>query len=342
MNVHFSYKSFKSFEIEREVHLQVEKLKRRLQLFRPELVHLHGGLDRNLARKSIRVSLNLRLPSGQLAAQEVGTNDMAAIKAAFHDLVVQLDVHKDLLRSRHKRHRNNKERNGIAFEDSLAAVHPTIATDGDIRSFINANLGKLAFFIARELRYRESIGLLDVNAVAREEVLDEAVASALGDGEERPESFGLEAWLYKVALHSINRISDGDRGVADAIRFEQPVRSQNVTASDEEYFQFHQPDDYIDEEGLIPDLAAGTPEQSLESDELIAQIETALRHAASQDRDAFILFAIEGFSLEEIARIAGRSTEQVLVSIERARETVTKRLPTSYSPKLRLLRQKLV
>ena len=43
---------------------------RRLQVFRPELVHLKGVVEQSSPRKGTTVSLNLRLPSGQMAVQQ--------------------------------------------------------------------------------------------------------------------------------------------------------------------------------------------------------------------------------------------------------------------------------
>jgi hypothetical protein len=70
MNVHVSYKLHKTPDIEKEIGHQIEKIQKRLQVFRPELVHLKAVIDQNSAREGTLVSLNLRLPSGQLAVQE--------------------------------------------------------------------------------------------------------------------------------------------------------------------------------------------------------------------------------------------------------------------------------
>ena len=70
MNVHVSYKVHKTPDIEKEISHQIEKMQKRLQVFRPELVHLKAILDQNSQRDGIQVSLNLRLPSGQLTAEE--------------------------------------------------------------------------------------------------------------------------------------------------------------------------------------------------------------------------------------------------------------------------------
>src|SRR5439155_1186039 len=83
---------------------------KRLQVFRPELVHLKGNIEQNSPREGIIVSFNLRLPSGQMAVQESASTAPAAIKAAVDDLLQQITKHKDLLRSSHKWRRRRAEK----------------------------------------------------------------------------------------------------------------------------------------------------------------------------------------------------------------------------------------
>ena len=84
MNLHFSFKdeSAKTPNVERELQQHVQKLGRYLQAFRPDLVHLHGTINHH-NREGFTISLNLRLPTGQLASQENGHAVNGAIKVAF-------------------------------------------------------------------------------------------------------------------------------------------------------------------------------------------------------------------------------------------------------------------
>ena len=81
MNVHISYELRKTPDLEKEINHLVEKLRKRLQIFRPELLHLKGMVEQSSPREGTIVSLNLRLPSGQLAAQRSARTPVAAIKA---------------------------------------------------------------------------------------------------------------------------------------------------------------------------------------------------------------------------------------------------------------------
>ena len=47
MNVHISYRDHKTPDIEKEINHLIEKLNKRLQVFRPELVHLKGLIEQS-------------------------------------------------------------------------------------------------------------------------------------------------------------------------------------------------------------------------------------------------------------------------------------------------------
>src|SRR5271157_5235900 len=280
MNVHVSYKISKTPDLEKLINQQVEKLGRYLQVFRPELVHLKGSVEENSAREGVVVSLNLRLPSGQMTSQESGPAATVAVKAAFEAVTEQLKKHKEVLRNRHKWARQRGPGRAaietVPFEETIAAVRTEQISASDISSYINVNLLRLKRFIERELDSREN----------------------LGEQHDKPEPMKLEPWLYRLAKQAIARLSSEDRG--------------------ERHFA---------EEDVIPDPAADTPEELAARRELISLVETTLRDAGRNEREAFILYTIEGFTLEEIADITNCSGEEVRASICRAREHLQRALP---------------
>jgi hypothetical protein len=64
MNVHVSYKAGKTPEVEHEFRHQLQRLQRRLQVFKPDLVHFHAIVEQenNRARwrRKSRVRARLR------------------------------------------------------------------------------------------------------------------------------------------------------------------------------------------------------------------------------------------------------------------------------------------
>jgi RNA polymerase sigma factor (sigma-70 family) len=330
MNVHISYRLHKTPAVEKDLQHQIEKLRKRLQVFRPELIHLKGMVEEISAREGTSVSLNLRLPSGQMAVQAKASTAAAAVKSAFDDLLQQVNKHKELLRSTHKWPRRQQEASArrnlsVPFEQTLAAVFPAIVSAEDVRSYVNVNLSRLERFVEREIYFREASDLIAPDSITTNEVIDETIAAALGDGDdgtnkEKPERLALEPWLYSLAMRALDELSRPDGTNGSAVHLEDSARKQNVKASDEPELQFHQPDEAITEETIIADGRVATPEQIVGSDEMMRLIATALRDLTPPQREAFILHAIEGFGVDEISAITGVPPDRVAISISAARD----------------------
>jgi DNA-directed RNA polymerase specialized sigma24 family protein/ribosome-associated translation inhibitor RaiA len=328
MNVHVSYRLHKIPAVEKDVQHQIEKLQKRLQIFRPELIHLRGVVEEISAREGTSVSLNLRLPSGQMAVQAKASTATAAVKTAFEDLLQQVTKHKDLLRSSHKWQRSRKGNSArttppvreVPFEQTLAAVFPPTISADDVRLYVNANLARLDRFVEREIYFREVQDGIAPGTISKEEVIAEAIAAALGDGQEKPEKLALEPWLYRQALRALDELSRSEESGENAIHLEDSARRPNVKGSDEPELQFHQPDESITGETVIPDARVATPEQIMASDELLRLIASALRDLGTGPREAFILHAVEGFTIDEIVAITGQPAERVLTFVSAARD----------------------
>jgi RNA polymerase sigma factor (sigma-70 family) len=343
MNVHISYKVPKSPDLEKQINQNIEKLRRRLQVFRPELVHLHAIIDERPARAGFDVRFDLRLPSGDIASRQEAKLVDAAIKGAFDDLLQQVGKHKDRLRAQHQwpnRRRSSKSREvpQVPFEETVAAVQPPLISEEDISAYVNANLARLQRFVERELRFRENNGELRPYQISSREVVSEAIANAL-DHEEKPEKLALEPWLYRLSLRAIRDLAHRSADDVDTVHLEAPAwgRDANMNnGSDEPIMQFHQPDESVTEENVIPSGVA-TPEESAASDEMIRMIEAALVGTTPQDREAFLLYGIEGFTVDEISAISSRPSEAVRSYINVAREHLRKNLPVPGVVKDKLL-----
>jgi DNA-directed RNA polymerase specialized sigma24 family protein len=212
----------------------------------------------------------------------------------------------------------------VPFEKTLAVVYPPMICADDIRSYVNANLARLERFVERQIYFRETQGGLVREALTKEEVIDETIAAALDESVEKPERLALEPWLYRLALHAVDDLSRADESSVNAVCLEESARRRNVKASDESELQFHQPDESITGATVIPDSRVPTPEQILASDEMLRLIASALRDLGSGPREAFILHAVEGFSVDEITAITSVPGDRVLTFISAAREHLRK------------------
>jgi RNA polymerase sigma factor (sigma-70 family) len=354
MNVHISYKAGKTLDVEREFQHQLQKLQRRLQVFKPELVHFHAVLEPENGH-SAKALLNLRLPSGQMAAQKSGENPLSAIKSSFADLLSQLSKHKELLRGNWswKRRSGRQKRQdfsapqGQAIASALPGMQSSEAKpqrtgdSNEIGSWINANLPRLERFVERELLYRLATGQVRDGQIAREEVIDEVMVSALSQEEEKPDELSLESWLYRLALRAIRRLAQANADTA-MVSLDAPAGVPNVTGSDENVLQYHQPDDSLPEESIIRDRNVRTPEEIVAGEEMVAQLDFVLREVRPPEREVFVLYALEGFTVPEIMRITDLPPERIQQSIRRARERIQRDLPPENELRQKLLRHSRV
>ena len=168
----------------------------------------------------------------------------------------------------------------MPFEQTLAAVQSSTISAEDIRSYVNANLSRLERFVDREIYFREAAEQMVADSITREEVIDEVIVAALGDGGDKPDKLALEPWLYRLAIHAIGDLLARSSDNVLSVHLEDSARIPNVRASDEPELQFHQPDETLTKESVIADRRVATPEDIASSDEMDTLVEFALSAAA--------------------------------------------------------------
>ncbi len=84
--------------VERESQRHIEKLNRLLKRYAPDLVVLHGSLEKTPRKTEYTFSVNLTLPTGTLHASAAGADVRSSAKAAFAELESQVKKHQEKLR----------------------------------------------------------------------------------------------------------------------------------------------------------------------------------------------------------------------------------------------------
>jgi ribosome-associated translation inhibitor RaiA len=84
--------------IEDESKHSIGKLNRLLKKYSPDLVLLHGSLEKSPHKNEYSYSLNLTLPTGTLHATGIGTDIRKSVKAAFAEIGAQVKKHQEKLR----------------------------------------------------------------------------------------------------------------------------------------------------------------------------------------------------------------------------------------------------
>ena len=84
--------------VEKEVERRTAKLGKLLKSFSPDLVQLHGAIEKHPRRVEYQFSLNLSLPTGSMHATGTGPDVRLSVKQAFSDLETQVKKHLSKLR----------------------------------------------------------------------------------------------------------------------------------------------------------------------------------------------------------------------------------------------------
>lgn len=320
MNVQFTVHVPRTPDLDRMMERLTAKLDRLLAVFQPELVQLHGRLERRTSREGVVCTLNLRLPTGQLAAEDSANTAQAALRIASEELLEQLKKHKQKLRG--EQTRRGRQRSTAAFTAPLATPEPAPAAyqqqrRQDLARYISTNFEHLQRFVERQIHLREHLGELRPGQLEPAEVLDEMIASALSE-QGNPERIERNRWFYLLAVDAIRRLSRPDETAAEGSLSLDGELTPNE-AAESERFDFFQPDDEVQLQDVTPDRAMATPEEITYSNEMLTLLESALGRLSPQQREDFVLFALEGFTLRELSVLSQRPETEVYRGLVEAR-----------------------
>jgi ribosomal subunit interface protein len=99
MKVSLSYKNVELREpIETEVARHLEKVKKLLKTYAPDLIQVHASVEKHPRKVHHTFSLNLSLPTGMLHASGDGPDVRQCVKDAFVDLCSQVKKHQAKVR----------------------------------------------------------------------------------------------------------------------------------------------------------------------------------------------------------------------------------------------------
>ncbi len=94
--------SYKNLELRQPVEAEaarcVAKLSKLLKSYSPDLVQLHGSLEKHPRKVEYTFSLNLSLPTGTLHSTGVAARVRRSVKEAFSEIEGQFKKHQSKLR----------------------------------------------------------------------------------------------------------------------------------------------------------------------------------------------------------------------------------------------------
>ena len=300
MHVHFSYHHVsRNPQLDHAVDSHVEKLKKLLIRFSPDLVHLRGILEFNSPHHEAVCSLNLWLPTARIHARESGASLLAVVQACFNELLEQVKRHKRVLRREGvwKRRRFKFQQEA----EKLQAGELRVADRQQMRDYLGQVLPQLENFIARELRYRELAGTLVPGrqqlAEALNEVRNEVVARSLENVK--------AAYAESVPFHRL--VSEAIQVLDSALHQPAPVATAVSADSPdvlEEMVVLREQTSRAAPRWRSNNSGTGAPAGNASAEP--SPVERYLASLPKIKRQVYVLHALEGFNWEETARVLGR------------------------------------
>lgn len=219
----------------------------------------------------------------------------------------------------------------MSKETATASAGPGLrqrALSGDRKAFVQLmedHLDGLYRFVAREIGYHQSLDELEPGEVTIEGIVSETALLALEELARLPRGASFRGWLRHLALEILRRRVRQSR---ERRRYEEVPLEEGLPllSSDEQLFAYYQPDAVLTWEDALPDAHAVLPEEIPVIGESWAGLEAVLNHLPSDERKVFVLHAMEGLSLHEIAAMRAQRLDRVEGLYSHARETLRAQL----------------
>lgn len=273
----------------------------------------------------VKASAVLSLPTGVLSALAEGEAVDAVVREVGDTLVKEVRRHlgrlRDLRRGQTAAQRESMRRAAEPLETLREG-----ARREEFWTLVRPVLGSLARYAGRELRLAEREGAIPRGAVAVQDLLDDVTVQAWERYGERAPDEPVDHWLLKLLHRRIEELREQEGPVA---------LSQVVEVAREEDDWIHDNDPYWPEEDedeeeallledLFPDPEAPLPEEELAAEEETERILACLAAVPAPQRQAFQLHVIEGFDVDDVAMVQGRSAAEVRRDVEAVRAALAK------------------
>jgi RNA polymerase sigma factor (sigma-70 family) len=201
-------------------------------------------------------------------------------------------------------------------------------------SLMGRHLSGLYHVVRHELAYREAVGDLLPGEVAIEDVVDAALLSAYRELVKEPPARRRGSWLIERARQYL--AAEVKRSTAErkrTLHIEEDVPEtpppQFVSTLGDEILDFHEPDEDLKFEDIVPDLKVPTPEQETEAAELRRCLDEALAGLPATWRRVMLLRHVNGLAGTVVARAVARPEAETDRMLDPARAYLRQRLVES-------------
>jgi RNA polymerase sigma factor (sigma-70 family) len=328
MQVHWVFNDCCSERLKANLQAYWEKKQTRLEKllkpFRPELRELRLTVYRHEQPTRWEVRGALHLPTGTLAAEQTEADYQSALDRLADVLVTEIKRHKERLRRDYTFRRKDRRR------EELLAAGPMLERDvnqGRRQAFfdlLRPMLRSLREHARRELHILELEDVLPKGEVTPDDLVDEVLTRAWQQFTARPAHRPLDLWLIDLLHATVEQWRQQPPPLALAGQAKE--QDEQDKESDEWWAELLEETEPLAVEELVPSGEGNEAWERLETEEQRQQLLQLLAELPPSKRQAFELYALEGFEAAEIAMVQDRPEAEVKADIEAVRQFLRERL----------------
>jgi RNA polymerase sigma-70 factor, ECF subfamily len=298
----------------RLVERHAAKIRRMLLTFSQDSVTLDISLEKLTRGSQFQTSLVLALPQRTIKVEEIQDNPTSSLVNAFLEL-----------RRRVKRFKSQLTRERLWRRQSTpASAESPKAKPWEIESEANDHLEKLENYLRREIYHQVLLGTMPPGILEAQALVDEVFVEVTTNPGFKPDDLSVEQWMFQLARRALReRLEELERH-RDESHLEEEAGQQRQW--EDEDLNFYQPDESLHLEDLLLDKKSSNPEEIFERDETESRLHKSVASLPPDLRESFVLFAMEGFTSDEVAMLTGKDPSSVLAQVEEAREILRREL----------------
>lgn len=290
-------------------------------------VYSHSSSESHAACYEIRSVLHL--PTGTLVAHEQGADAKAALDKIADTMSQEIKRHKEHVRHDYVFKRKRRERANLSAAGPLLDQDRKSGRQQDFFHLLRPMLRPLRDYARRELKILEIEGTLHPGEVTLADLLDEVMKRAWERFGDRPKKMPLDLWLTDLVNDTLEEwIKQEPRPHVSLTDPGEERMPKDVPQVDEQewWATLLGYDDSVTLEDVLPDRDTPSIWDELEAEEQRDRLLSLIGDLPTEQRQSFLLHALEDYSTDEIAMLQDRPESQVKHDIQAARKFLKRRL----------------
>ncbi len=273
----------------------------------------------------------LQLPTGTLVTEETGPDWRECIDVVADELVRQIKRHKEQVRKDYLYRRRRVRREDQSTAGPYLERDRTENRSEAFFQLLQPLLPQVYAYARRELQLMELEGRISRGRTTAQDVIDEMLTRAWDRYSGRPRKIELETWLIGLVRERLAELADSPETVSfsetvEGVKEEPMTPEGDLDETDywlERIFQQTEP---VTIEDLIPDFEADEAWYQLSREEQQQRMQQALCQLPRDQREALLLYAVDGLEEAEISHLQNKDVSDVQCAIEEAKTALTRQL----------------